>query len=500
MDGFKVEGKWWLPATPRHQVSGTLTYDTDGIRLIAHDALHEFEPSEPDGGVIHYHTDHHIVDIPVIHGYLRDDGKEMTLFGSSGYDLSGPYERITEQYDCEIALLGGHIEQDQFVEVIMSFDWLDAWLEPPSIEGDDPTKLDTAIINSMPIELHRVSVGENLVTFRCSVVGKHSDSAIHLDRYTDIVAHSTQPDNWKSLVNLWVRPLQDLLTVAIGRTVQLTWIGFQPVDTTKRVHRAWFSVGQPALLPFADAPHTNRPSLDNYTAPTLVTASTVEDFSALVIDWMNAWPQNSTLIAQLLAHLYAPFMYTTQRYGSIFQAIEGAHPIITDRTAELSRQAHRKRVDAVVNAATAANLDAEVIRWARNVLQSRNDKTLAQRVEEVIRSTGKLGDDIMAAIPTFPQLAASLRSSIAHPHSSNADAIRQYWLGEILKWVARTVFLKEAGLTDVAERAAAKATLRHALDVAATWIEPGSEAAVEDLHDEDASSADSQQQANSDDR
>jgi NAD(P)-dependent dehydrogenase (short-subunit alcohol dehydrogenase family) len=55
----------------------------------------------------------------------------------------------------------------------------------------------------------------------------------------------------------------------------------------------------------------------------------------------------------------------------------------------MDRRSHQERVAAVVRAAQAAGVEDDTVTWAERVLRSRNDKTLAQKIEDVVRSAGK---------------------------------------------------------------------------------------------------------------
>jgi hypothetical protein len=450
-------------------VPGTLISESGSFRLVVHDSLRAYEPPEPEEGVVeHTVGGPELVSIPVVHGYTRDR-KPVTIFNAVGTDFAGPFEVVQESYDIDIALIGGHVGEDEFSDASVQFDWLDAWLQPPSLTGDG-LRLDMSIVDEMPIDLHRVQLGADAVVFKVQAVGTHSASAVHLDRSTSIAAIPAQPASWRVLLNDWVRPMQDLLTIAIGRTVQMNWIHFRPA-TPDQWHpgtvEARFRAIQSRPLHFGPTEQpASSTSLHSYSAPTLFTAKNVGALLPdIVAAWVSNWRDDSAIVALLVAHMYAPFMYTAHQYGSIFQAVEGLHSTLFPG-AEKSRAEHRERVEAIIGAARSARLPGADIEWAGRILQSRNDKSLAQRVEEVVRSTGVLGDAIMTASPTFAETAAQLRGSVAHPKGGDRPlptSAQQYWHGDILSWVARTILLSRAGLPDAYERAERNAVFRHAL-------------------------------------
>jgi hypothetical protein len=130
-----------------------------------------------------------------------------------------------------------------------------------------------------------------------------------------------------------------------------------------------------------------------------------------------------------------------------------------------------------VRAAQAAGVDDDTVAWAERVLRSRNDKTLAQRIEDVVRSAGACGDAVLKAAPTFPSTVASERTSVSHPGAAGSlDAADRHWHGEVLTWIARTVLLDAAGVRDVDRRTAARAAFQHAVEQLGPTVEsvPGS--------------------------
>lgn len=466
----ETEGTWWLPDTPNHRVPGTLLHEAGGqLTLVTHAALRQYEyPPSVDGVVKHSFGSPEWHRLSFVHGYFRD-GKPVTLMEAAGTDMSGPFERVTETYSVEVALIGSHLQEDPFSEVLMEFDWLSDWLPLPSLIGDDPRKIDLSIIERMPLTLQEIVVGSGKILLRCGVEGRENEGSVHLDRVAFVSANPPEATGWKHLLQRWVRPIQDLLTVSLGRVVQVTRLQFRPVATARfddMLVEACFDVIQPTPIAI-DEERGRRSSalIHNFSAPTLYTACDASYCVNCVIrSWMLSWREGSGLIALLLAHLYAPFMYTAQRYGSIFQAVEGMHARFFVGS-ELGRKAHNRRVDGIVEAAKKANLPLGDIEWAERVLRSRNDKNLAARVEEVVASTGTLGKAIFERKSDFGRMCAALRGSVAHPSSSSLvpDPAKQYWYGEILSWVARAILLQRAGVGDAPMRVTQKFSFHEAL-------------------------------------
>src|SRR4029453_10832548 len=79
------------------------------------------------------------VATPVVHGRTRD-GADITLLDVVGLmSLPIPSAEVRETPTLALACIGGHFDEDAFIEARAEFDWLDAWLDPPSIVDNNIT-------------------------------------------------------------------------------------------------------------------------------------------------------------------------------------------------------------------------------------------------------------------------------------------------------------------------------------------------------------------------
>jgi hypothetical protein len=204
----------------------------------------------------------------------------------------------------------------------------------------------------------------------------------------------------------------------------------------------------------------------SYSAPTLLTfTNSPIPFGRLLPRWFEVCSKFRDVLILLLAPYYAPFIFSDHRYASTFQSAEAlANTLFT--TSEKSKTAHRARVAAIVNAAMAADVGEEDVLWARRVLQSRNDKPLADRVTELISSLGVIGEQVLTVCPRFAVLVARARTSVSHPAQNGLSNVERYWLGDVLSWIVRAKILVETGipLPEVERRVSQSAPFRHALE------------------------------------
>jgi ApeA N-terminal domain 1 len=134
MDAYSADGVWWRPEESQHRVPGTLTSDEDGVQLVMYEPLRPSISSRV--GVVKIEGSEWITT-PVVHGRTRD-GADITLLDVAGLlSLPVPFAaEIREPHTVSVACIGGHFGEDAFTEARAEFDWLDAWLDPPSIVDD----------------------------------------------------------------------------------------------------------------------------------------------------------------------------------------------------------------------------------------------------------------------------------------------------------------------------------------------------------------------------
>jgi hypothetical protein len=462
MDVYSAEGLWWRPEAPQHRVPGTLTSDEDGVQLVVYGPLRPSTPAEV--GVVKI-KGYEWVATPVVHGRTRD-GADITLLGVDGL-LSRPVPfaaEVREPHTVAVACIGGHFGEDAFIEAQAEFDWLDAWLDPPSIVDDNaPGSRDETVIRVGRSELARAEIVGGTLRLITGVAGREGPAAIHLDRWSAVSIDLNEPQPWQTILDSWIRPFHDLLTVSIGRPVRLTELRLRPADAGPRAPLCDARFG---VVQAQRKASPSQQALLNYGAPTLVTRRDAGvPLEELLRAWYELWGREREAIMHLLAPFHASFMYSQHKFGAAFQAVEALHhtPRFTGR--EMDRRSHQERVAAMVRAAQAAGVEEDTVAWAGRVLRSRNDKPLNQKIEDVVRSAGACGDAVLKAAPTFPSTVAGERAGVSHPGAGRSlDAADRYWHGEVLTWIARTVLLAAAGVKDVDRRTVARAAFQHAVE------------------------------------
>jgi hypothetical protein len=411
------------------------------------------------------------VTTPIVHGHTRD-GADITLLDVGGLmSLPIPSVEVRETHTVSVACIGGHFGEDAFIEARAEFDWLDAWLDPPSIVDDTVTGSgDETVIRVGRSELARAAIVGGTVRLITGVAGQEGPSAIHLDRWSAVSIDLNEPQPWQTILDSWIQPFHDLLTVSIGRPVRLTGLRLRPANAGPRAPLCDARFG---VVQAQQKARPSRQGLLNYSAPTLLTrrdaAVPVEE---LLTAWYELWGREREAIMHLLAPFHAPFMYSQHKFGAAFQAVEALHHQPRFTGSEMDRRSHHERVAAILGVAQAAGIEDDTVAWAERVLRSRNDKPLTQKIQDVVRSAGACGDAVLKAAPTFPSTVVGERAGVAHPGVGRSlDAADRYWHGEVLIWIARTVLLAAAGVNDVDRRTVARAAFQHAVEQLGPTVE-----------------------------
>ena len=437
MKHFKADGMWWLPEESQRRVPGTLTFDDNGLELVLHDALREFvSPAPGTAGVA---TSGWKVE-PIIFGTSHDD-RDFTVFDAGGDNLTGPFARVQEVHFPEMVLEGCHAVGDDFAEVLCAFNYLDAWSDPPTILVDGPDRRRAHVTLEVQ-ELATATIAGASVRLVCGVEGTSGDARVDLTRWTSFAITLDAPATAKGSIRSYVRPLQDLLTFCTGRPVRLTSLRLRPTDESEPREgpaEAFFAAVQPS---------ERRPptigAVDNWTAPTILTMRNCPmPLGELLERWFALWQQRTDVLTLLLSPLYAPFIYSEHGFASAFQCAEALHDLVLP-TRDVTKAEHAARLASITQALESAHVAADTVAWATNVLRSRNDKPLSRKIDDLVRTTGAVGDAVLKADERFGATASAARAGVSHGGSDKTlDSTGRYWYGQALRWVTRASLLGE---------------------------------------------------------
>ncbi len=344
-----------------------------------------------------------------------------------------------ETWSAAFALIGGLVTQDTFSQVTVVLDYLMPWMRPPAILRSSLTDA-LVTIDAAQHALATAKLDDGAtIRLITGADGHHGETAVHLDQWCAFEV-TGKPRSLLEILDEWVRPLQDLLVVCLGRAVRIEAMLVRSPAQGPR--ESALDVAFKAVQP----PRSGSLShLDSYDSPTLLTYKALPlPFAVFIKQWLQLYGQFPDAVTQFCGPYYAPFIYTRHWYGSIFQSAEAVAKA-TGETREKSRKDHRRRVKAVLTALEKAKLDQEIVCWVERLIR-RNDKPLAQLIEELIISTEDVGEHLLVAVPDLAGLAVATRTHVSHPGVQGPEVLVQHRLGQVLTWVIRVRLLAELGI------------------------------------------------------
>lgn len=456
-------GLWWLPSAIEHRVPGEVAFDADGIRFGVDLQL---EPINPTGAT-QGNLDH---TIPIVHGSLRGGG-DITLLDVSGQRLIGPYGPDEQEFTAKAIVEGLLLSGDKFDAAVFMFDVLTPWVNPPGIHGSGAILV---LPGMRPLD--SAAVGHDVVELLVGSLGEAGSDAIHLERAAVFRVELAAGASVADIITNHVRPMQDLLTLVLGRPVRLTSLRCRPVGGT-----ALGNVHLPVVQAAPGGPVTTS-TLMHDSSPTLLMFNELigaVPFATLVPAWFTLRSKRSSVLNLLLSSHYMPVMYNELRFTTTYQCAE-AYARALYGGKEMSTPEHRQRVKDIQNVLAHARipvrrsrprrsrnrdvgravyrrslarqpyrtLDVEVLGYAKRRLEN-NQKTLRSVMSELLNDSGAFGTAVLRANPEFDGLLSRDRGGLSHgSKSSGVTAVERHWNTEALQWLLRARLLRELGVPE----------------------------------------------------
>jgi hypothetical protein len=297
MEFFRYAWTVLAAAHPQGAVHGSLTFDEDGVRLDLSDPLRA--PEVRADGIVSGFPEP--ADEAVVHGRLRD-GRAITLLRLHGWRM--PADGMQETWIADFAVTGGLTSGDAFSQMVVIFDYLMPWVQPPGIMRGD------LFSHSFTVETQQTTLAETVlgdgrtVRLVTGIEGRQADDSGHLDQWCGLEVTSEEPKPALEVLNEWVRPLQDLLVVCIGQPARIEEVLLGTADHDPR--SAPLELLFKAVQPPARA-HPAAAYLNSYDSPTLLSyAASPLPFSALIDRWFGLYDRFPDVVTLLCGPYYAP--------------------------------------------------------------------------------------------------------------------------------------------------------------------------------------------------
>jgi hypothetical protein len=386
-----------------------------------------------------------------VHGIRHKDRKHVTLLGIVGNVLDLPIVTFPETaFAVELALVGAHVDSSNFSKISCEFDYLVPWAQPPARRVYKSEQRDILQLQTEKMVLATATLDDDTVlTLRSGLRGSEADSAVELHEFCALDFVPPQPVPWEQLVDR-VREGRDLLTLSLDRPVRVKWASL--TDEDGHPCRAYYALDEPVggeEVP----PKTMRNRVVDYRSPTLITAKSAAGsplplpLDTFFTRWFTLYDTMADALHLALGCFSASAMLPEHRYSSLCSGIEELHKALGLGNRELTREEHRQRVARVVAAleSSAVDLDSEDRARALSVVQgSRNDKSLAQKVLDLLGLAGPVGDRILAAAPEFAKHVSRSRGKISHSTAgSEKHRFVRLCYELLLRWAVRVAIIPE---------------------------------------------------------
>jgi hypothetical protein len=439
VDTLSLTGVWWLPERADRRVAGELVLDGDEFELRLDGQLFPVE-------LVHDKVVRVAAEwktIPVLHGRTRED-TTVTLLHCEGLILSvpeGPDTSGREGYTPQAALVGSHLDDPVlFTSAGVELDVLAAWVEPPSMLADYSANWEETRLNPRQQTLDVAELPDGTASVVAWSVGTIGDSGVHLDQVVTLDLAFEAARSWHDILQESIRPFAELLAFLTVHPVRLTAITLRPEGADER---------DPSIslhLPLVQAGSNPTRSVALPRSRMLsCRLQPLMPFADLVPRWFELLERLRVTVGMLTLPLRTPFLYDENRFLTAFWSAESLHGELFE-VHQLAPEKHAERVAAIVNAAQAAGVDPAMVGWAKAVLESRNDKPLRQRVDELLERSGEVGRRIVAAQPKFVGNLTGTRGPLSHSGSGGKlKTPDRYFHAEALRWVIRTCLLLELG-------------------------------------------------------
>lgn len=435
MQELEITGVWWLPHAPKDKVGGTLLFTPEkGITLKLIGALGNAQAvlDQTTIGTIFGVADKHLVT-------LEDCYTKRLHISAPGV--------TTHDLGAKRAYTGAHLDEADmlFHHIDIITNYLPDFISNSSLVGiAEMSKsrkqwkgLKAEVTSRKPIKIGPIPDGHISAAFGWSQSQEHFRS-LTLTETCALRIELNTPYSMKDLLKTYVRPIQDLVTLATDRPNMITKL----------------TVRNPAIL---DS-HTKRPlAIDVYqrTTSTLEAISTkrllrpdmlftLRDLKRSKINrWITTAAHYRPAMAILFGQRYTKVNVENKLLNAV-SSIEAYHRRKFKNTV-LDKPKWKAKKKRLVNSVNESDKS-----YLNSVLQYANEKRLVVRLDEVVKHSG-IGEDFIPDIPLWNKYVRQFRNALTHYDPAAPEEITDYeaayWLAESLAWILLASLMIEAGFS-----------------------------------------------------
>ena len=437
-----IEGRWWIHGDDKAPHFGVLTFDPGkGLNLSVkiprsstlEDILFSSAKQQPT--------------LPtVIHGIDQND-RPVTLFGCP-FPRTGMSQGL-ERYDIQsmAALLGLHSlswHDAKFVSGGAEFSLFHDWMGRDQVKHVTSTDGKPAIAFEAPPKiLFQLTLGVRVE------IESTFEGTIDVDRLEyrfghRIWFHFDEPHSIREIRDSYVGVFRRLLCLLTGSHVFMDSFQLTNGDRSESGERP--TTECELLQDCIGISDTRRAKRDKHLMAVFY-PEIAGQFEDVVRRWFEC-DQCFAPVLDLYLNVKANPMASQTRFLLLAQALEAFHSRSSEFTAtELPKERHKERLEAVIK-----TVPTELQGWVKDRLASSNQKTLAMRIDDLLKSNAREIAKLAAAIPDFAERVRHTRNYYTHYSdellrsgkvAQGTDLIR---LSYILQDLLEICLLKEIGI------------------------------------------------------
>lgn len=432
MEPFTAKGTWWVPGEKRNRsATGTITYSplTAGTLEVYGKRL--------DGTS---------VIVPVLYGDTERGPITLldcifeTASMHAGNDSAG------QLFSCEVVIVGAHVRQDSvFGQAIVRVTYLDEWARIGSIEplGDlrngHPDAGQGFYYKKAPGSSAILSDGSQ-ITLGATEKGSLGATEATIGRIHHFDVHTKEPKPLDALIDDYVRPFVDLLTLLVDRPSSLLSLQIAKRPRSKKQLLTPYDYYDVGLRTSKD------PTVEtSLPLPTQIIRSDEFRFTDQIPMWFDLAAKLGGIRGLVFGLRYTSEMSVENRYLNAATAAEALH--------RATFKSKRAGID-LKNKATEDWL-AQYPENERNLIKTRmsqyiNDPSLADRLTELVSKADAAFSDIVPDSPEWVKIVKNVRNDLTHQEGVpkvRVSSRQMYVLAESTALLVTICFLVDLGFT-----------------------------------------------------
>ena len=432
MESFTAKGTWWVPGDKRNRsATGTIAYSpfTAGT-------LEVYGKRLDDTSVL----------VPVLYGDTECGPITLldcifeTASMHAGNDSSG------QLFSCEVVIVGAHVRTDSlFGKAIIRVTYLDEWARIGSIEplgnlrNGHPDAGQGFYYKKAPGSSATLPDGSH-ITLSATERGSLGVTEAAIGRIHQFNVHMTVPKPLDALIDDYVRPFIDLLTLLVDRPSSLLSLKIAKHSRSKNQ----------LLNPYAYYDVGLRASADPTAATSLpLSAQIIRSDEFRFTDQIPMWFDFAVKLGGIRGLVfglrYASEMSVENRYLNAATAAEALH--------RATFEPKRAGID-LKNKATedwlAQYPENERILIKTRMNQYINDPSLADRLTELVSKADAAFIDIVPDSPEWVKLVKNVRNDLTHQEGVpkvRVSSRQMHVLAESVALLVTICFLVDLGFT-----------------------------------------------------